>query len=348
MEAIVKNWIRKCRQVGIAAGLTIGIGACAGDGATVSPAVDELAPAPTLQERVERPDPVVHPRRSGAHVQLVFHGRVDTVAGTMTVRNVEAYQFVPEVRGGEYVTAEQELWCPLRDNATSGEYVRIENIPFSDGDILKEHLDCELPDTGMPDPVFAAGILGAICGEVQVTNLFNSPLSDVYAMLDEVVPDVARGYRYPQGTGAQPVGNLNDDFGLWYYGDLAVGEVQLVRWIFERPDATAFDFTGRVFAFFTEECNGEDTDCNGRIDDGIGCFADGEPCVDGTDCESGICAAGTCGASSFLVDRVVGVGGAGVMEGGNRRLEVRVGAPAPMGDASGGSFSVRLGPLADR
>jgi hypothetical protein len=44
-----------------------------------------------------------------------------------------------------------------------------------------------------------------------------------------------------------------------------------------------------------ERCDGEDSDCDGVVDNRAGCYADGAPCIADEDCRSGSCLLGVCG-----------------------------------------------------
>lgn len=240
-------------------------------------------------------------------------------------------------------TNEQAQWCALIiDNSGGGfpESVRIFTVPdtvFEDGECASDPITAAIYDS-----------TGAFCGNQTIINQYATTfLTDVHAQIFTMAPPTGfRGLRFPNGTGAEPRPGLSDEYGLWAYGDLAPGQQNTVQWIFERGDGD-FYFLGRVYAAFQEVCNGLDDNCNGTIDEGAGCFPDGDPCNTAADCQTGICAGGTCGVSSFELRGVVGTGGGGTMTSGTRRMTIRIGAPQPMGEANGPNFGIRLGPLSD-
>lgn len=255
---------------------------------------------------------------------------------------------------------------------------------FGDGPALFGlHLGCaEVPGSPAPEEnVYGEGILGAYCANVTVRSFYAATvLDEVHAELYRVSPVSGHsGYAHPLGTGAQPYGGLSNEFGLWYYGDIGPANGQIGgcvldgegnevtgtgvacdektrRWVFQNSDSSPFNFNGRIRAAFQEICQsddgtGLDDDCDGRRDEGANCYRDGIPCLSGDDCITEVCIGGTCGipvTPSFVLQDVVTIGGGGTTANSFNRLELRIGAPAPMGTAQGASNTLILGPLSDR
>ena len=142
---------------------------------------------------------------------------------------------------------------------------------------------------------------GVFCPSVALENTSAATLSDVYVRITAMNPVTGyEGYRFPLGTAADPAtvpgAALTDDFGLWSYAALTPGESKTTTWLMSNAGA-AFSYTGSILGSFTEAANGEDDDCDGRIDEGLSAYALGDACVDAIDCESGACTAGVCAAN---------------------------------------------------
>lgn len=67
-----------------------------------------------------------------------------------------------------------------------------------------------------------------------------------------------------------------------------IGEARTIA-IVDCDDGESRAFPGNV-----ETCDDIDNDCDGRIDEGLGCYSLGDPCIDNRDCESGFCVGNEC------------------------------------------------------
>lgn len=147
---------------------------------------------------------------------------------------------------------------------------------------------------------YAAG--GGFCATVRVTNNSDFSASDVVAEITGITPGY-EGYAFQVvpdgaepccGTGADLSGltgqNLPTDLGggAFSHGDLEPGAMRDTQWTF-RNAGGSFRFSGRLTASFSEQENGRDDDCDGRIDNNTNTYADAAVCKESGDCVSGLC-----------------------------------------------------------
>lgn len=99
-----------------------------------------------------------------------------------------------------------------------------------------------------------------------------------------------------------------------------------------------------------EACDGEDNDCDVRVDEGAGCYANGEACVEPVDCRTGLCSSGVCVAPLTCVDLGTCPPLAGISAGGgevnspNYRARLSVGVPTPSQPLYGSRYTLIVGP----
>ena len=133
------------------------------------------------------------------------------------------------------------------------------------------------------------------CGDVTIRSFYTSPKSDVFAQITTLAPST--GYAVQNGD---VVPGASSGLGSFSYGNLTAapgpGNSATRPWVFARAGGN-FTFQGRVIVNTVEQCNGVDDDCDGRTDEGAGCFAGGTACVTTSDCSAGLsCNSGVCGA----------------------------------------------------
>lgn len=249
-----------------------------------------------------------------------------------------------ELPDGSFRQVSQPLWCSLQINPTGG--IVLNTVT---GSLYTTPAGC-----GFNPLAFPYIDSGMICATVSLLSRYPSSLSDVHAQITQISAAGYEGYRYIDetccGTGANPAlapngpGKPSDLLGLWRYGTVARNTDVRRVWSFQNAGGN-FTFRGVMVGTFTEQCDGLDNDCDRRVDEGANCYADGLPCVDGSDCRSGVCSDGRCGLSTVGASNVVQVGGAGTMNSAGHSATVRVGPPAPVGGAAApGGSAVRLGP----
>ena len=154
---------------------------------------------------------------------------------------------------------------------------------------------------GFVGPAYAA--LGTFCFDADVTSNFSTDLTNVIASVDYAVPAENGPYAFPLGTAANPAvydpsdSFFTDSLAIFLQGEtVAPGATATAQWLFQYTPG-AFSFGGSFSAEVTEECNGADTNCDGIVDNGAGCYALGETCTINADCSSFNCDAGVCGAA---------------------------------------------------
>ena len=64
--------------------------------------------------------------------------------------------------------------------------------------------------------------------------------------------------------------------------------------IADDPAGDCDDSTATIFPNASETCDGADNDCDDRVDEGVGCYPNGDACLDDVDCRSNQCVAGIC------------------------------------------------------
>jgi hypothetical protein len=249
-----------------------------------------------------------------------------------------------ELADGTLRTIREPLWCEINIGRAPG---RIE-INTVVGSTFDNPEDCGF---GPTDPFYSryADDTGMFCATVAAFSHATEQLDDVHAQLT-FVTDGFFGHRYPFGTGANPAalpdgpGVPNDLMGLWSFGDLAPSGDSRVQWSFENPGGS-FAFSGSLVGTFAESCNGVDDNCDGRVDEGGGCFADGAICTDGSDCISNVCTDDRCGLSSVEGSDLVQVGGGGPSSSPGHNVDLRIGVPVPAGTTESAGHNVVLGPV---
>lgn len=225
-----------------------------------------------------------------------FTGSYDATTGEFQMETVP----FPAVDSDGYTTAQQELgFCNnFGINGPSPQFT-MDTVAGSIGDTVA---DC-IPGA----EASAWGSLfyndgGAFCATVRVGNSMSVTAGSVVAEITSITPGY-EGYEYrvtPDGTpvccgtGADTSGfadqNAPSDLagGAFLHGDLAPTETADRQWTF-RNGGGSFAFSGRIAAALTEVADGRDNDCDGRIDNGLGTYADSDPCRVGADCASGLC-----------------------------------------------------------
>lgn len=278
-----------------------------------------------------------------------FTATFDATTGELTIVQVEPDDWsaieVIELADGTLRTVREPLWCDLQVGRSSGQ-IELNTVV---GSVADNPDDCGF---GPTDPFYSryADDTGMFCATVSAVSHWDVQLDNVHAQITEIT-DGFFGHRYPFGTGANladlPAGTglPNDLMGLWSFGDLLPDEDSRVQWSFENPGGS-FEFSGSLVGTFAESCNGRDDNCDGRIDEGAGCFIDGAICTDAEDCVSGVCTDDRCGLSTVENRDILQIGGGnGSAASPSHNLELRIGAPSPMGSSSSDGHDVVLGPL---
>lgn len=249
-------------------------------------------------------DELTTSQAAGTEHQVVaeFVGRYDAETGAFTIEELpfEAWDSANGRSPDGLRPASQPLWCQQR----IGRALRISTVPST---VSFDAVACGVaPDASSVG--FPYNALGVFCGDVQLDNRSPDVLQNVHAEIFRLDPEVGyAGYEFPYGTGVDPVTvpageNQPTDAagGLWAYGDLdeegGADQVVSSRWVFQNAGGT-FQFSGRIVATVQEVADGVDNDCDGRVDEGIGAYLEGDACVDGDDCHSGACENGFCSAS---------------------------------------------------
>jgi hypothetical protein len=117
------------------------------------------------------------------------------------------------------------------------------------------------------------------------------------------------------------------------------------------PTGDCDDSLSSVYPSAPELCDGEDNDCSGRIDEGAGCYSNGEACEDAADCNSGICSANICMAPLTCQDLGTCPPLASIISGGDvsspsYRMRIAVGDPVVAQPRTSARFTLQIGPAA--
>lgn len=309
------SFVQASRRVVLPFGLAALIVACGEqtnvrlDAEPESAQPEQSVDAPSAEAGFVVPDEPMVWRTDAYSVRVPFSGQYDPATNRI--------EFIFEEQIGAPVadglrTANQALYCANAINIVA------DGVPGSgprnsaelSNESVFTYAGCDpatFPD-GSPGPSYGNLIEtdGALCADVSFRSFYRYPFSGVYAEIYEITPLENRAYTFadraldglgngaqpPQGAGA-PVDSLG---GLFYYGDIEADDPQrrldegwdnavTVRWVFRYPVAdAAMYFRGTMYAQFYEACNTLDDDCDGRVDEGAGCFGPGVFCTDDADC----------------------------------------------------------------
>ncbi len=119
----------------------------------------------------------------------------------------------------------------------------------------------------------------------------------------------------------------------------------------DTPTGDCDDSLDTVYPGAPELCDGEDNQCNARIDEGAACYANGEACEDPSDCNSGICSANICMAPLTCQDLgtcppLVSIISGGDIQSTNYRMRVAIGDPVVAQPRRSARFTLQIGPAA--
>ena len=233
---------------------------------------------------LDRPVAATAQTTDGLWLSYSFSGTADPTTGKMTVSvgELDRSALAPDVRR----RIEQGI-C-FADIIQDG-------VPGSGPDESVELVTNNIRLNDACDPT--AGV-AQFCADVTIRSFYTSlTLGRTYAQFTSITPLLGHTIRNSDAGVASE--GLTSGLGIINYGDIAPRTSTTApnfserTWIFN-SDGTDFTFTGRVLALQTETCNGLDDDCDGRVDDGVGCFNAGQACVAAADCASNACVGSIC------------------------------------------------------
>ena len=293
MEFATRNaWIN--RSAGI---VSLLLAACADGGGLPATGGKGSAETGSVDAGVSTPDAAVVavPRRpvspADATVTTIaeFRGTVDASTGRMRIETLDG----DSVTDAGLRRAQQGL-CSLSivqdGTAGSGPPQTVEIVTG---------------DTGLDSACDAAAIGPLFCGDVTIRSFYTYGFSQVFAQVLTLSP--ASGFGVENGD---EVPGASSGLGSWAYGELGPLSAAPVNagsrtWLFSRSGGN-FTFTGRVVANISESCDGLDNDCDGLVDEGLGCRTSGQSCfgvvdcLTGLDCVDGLCALVACPSGQHL------------------------------------------------
>lgn len=287
--------MRKLRGLATISSLLFTVAAC-----DESTPVEAPVPAPT--DAASETSEVSAEVEAELYVVSEFEATWDPEVGQFDIRELEYDEWTSVARQEAGLRdAIQPLYCPVNTGST----LRITTLPDSLG---FDAYACGLAAAGDPLP-FPYDTLGAFCATIELGNRRDGDYTQVYAQITSVTPDSGyTGYRFPYGTGVNPLsiepgdGDLtpSETLGLWAFGPIRPatqeGDTASAQWVFENAGGV-FSFRGEIIAAVREVADGLDNDCDGRIDEGIQQYAEGEACEEDLDCVSALCDGGLCAAS---------------------------------------------------
>ncbi|MCB9506942.1 MAG: hypothetical protein H6698_04420 [Myxococcales bacterium] len=289
--------LRQSRVAGIAGIADLGVAGVVALGIGVAVAACSEAPPPISNDGAQSAAPVtteaLDPRTTRFTIAR-FEGGFDATTGTFEVHTLDP---TPADVGFR----QQALgFCnDFRINVGSADF-RLDTVA---GSLHARPTDCIPPDelSAWRSLVYDEG--GALCATVRASSRLSVPVTDVVAEMLEITANY-EGYQHTVveageppccGTGAdltpyrnQPHAPTDLSGGAFLHGDLAPGQYRDTQWTF-RNAGGSYRFSGRIAARLVELANGRDDDCDGRIDNALHLYADGDPCIEDSDCESSIC-----------------------------------------------------------
>ena len=294
-DSMSKRWMRCALAVASAAALTTG---CAEEGTH--------EPVEQVSESRSPEAPAAEPQHL---VVSEFVATFDAATGEFSIEELpfEEWQSANGVSPDGIRAASQPLYCQQR----LGPELRLSSDA---GSIAFDPVGCGLA-ANAASVAFPYSALGAFCANVIITNRSPRRFDAVYAELVDVSPPEYAGYRHPYGSGVDPAtvavgaNKPEDTYGLWSFGEVApAGEAResvTTQWVLQNGGGS-FRFFGRILVPIVETHDGIDNDCDGRVDNSIGVYGEGEACLSDDDCYSGACADGFCAAA--CADGFYGIG----------------------------------------
>jgi len=338
----------------VAAILVLSLAAC----------VDESVDPPEPTHIVDRYEAQPAETRTGHYMPVLeFTGSANPATGELTIETVTRVG----ARDGDLATVEQGVgWCDVptpSDGAAGSGPTDTGELVTDPATISVDPIACAASVTslhGGNEALIAStfDVLGVFCAEVTFRHFYGQTLTDVHAEITTHSNPVEQaGFNTELGgtSSASPgIGRnppISGNGGLFSYGNFGLpngtidasattcadpdaancGDEARITWTFRRGSDTPFAFSGVVRSRVEESCgDGDDDDCDGRIDNDCNLYADGTPCLSHADCQSASCE----GAS--LVPEVLGTctsGDPGALV--DQRVDTSLFGPFP-------SFSVQL------